>query len=181
MGKVEIMKFLLIFLAVCLHQAMGFYWGGWGWGGFPLNNWRIYGGRWGLGAGHGGFSPWGGYSYGGYGGPSGPGYGGYSNGYGIWGFDGDMNTHRQIPYRPIPINHGFGVPIVAIDQRNAGQGQAANIVPAPPTSGTQATDTSNTQTTDTSNIQTTDTSNTQATDTSNTQTTETSNTQNIEA
>ena len=44
----------LTILIMIYFQAMGFYWGGWGWGGFPLNDWRIYGGRWGLGAGHGG-------------------------------------------------------------------------------------------------------------------------------
>merc|ERR1712098_122883 len=148
--KVKIMKLLLIFLTVCLHQAMGWYWGHWGWGGFPINDVRIYGGRWGLGAGHGGFSPWGGYSYVGYGGPYGPGYGGYNKGYGIWGFDGDMNTFRNVPYRPIPIR--YGGPIVGIDQRNAGQGQAANTAQMasdtqnPGNSGTQTAETSNTQT-----------------------------------
>merc|ERR1739845_8142 len=107
---------------------MGWYWGGFGWGGFPINDVRIYGGRWGLGAG----------------------YGGYNRGYGIWGFDGDMNTFRNVPYRPIPIR--YGGPIIGIDQRNAGQGQAANT--AQTASDTQNPDNSGTQTAETSNTQT---------------------------
>merc|ERR1711970_1165348 len=118
--RVIMIKVLILLLTVCLHQALGFYWGGWGWGGFPINDVRIYGG--------------------------------YNNGYGIWGFDGDMNTFRNVPYRPIPIR--FGGPIIGIDQRNVGQGQAANT--AQTTSDTQNSDTSGTQTPDTSGTETTE-------------------------
>merc|ERR1712142_1460717 len=97
---------LLTFLVVCINQAMGYYYG-WGWGP-PLTNWKDYGGHWGLGAGFGGYGPWGGYSLGGYGGPYGPGYGGYNDGYAIFGFDGDMNTYKNIGYRNIGYGGDYG-------------------------------------------------------------------------
>jgi len=88
---------------VCINQTLGYYiWGP------PITNWKNYGGHWGLGAGFGGYGSLGGYSFGGYGGPYGPGYGGYKDGYGIFGFDGDMNTYKHVGYRGYYGDGGYG-------------------------------------------------------------------------